>query len=413
MVAGESNTSGALNNGYETDTDVAQMRLRRLAHNLSERVKELDCLYGISRLFENKQYSLTDTLQGVVDLIPHAWQYPEATCARIILQKNRQLTTSNFSETTWKQTQCIVVNGKRFGMLEVYYLQEMPESDEGPFLKEERELLRVIAERLGQTIEQEIDQRNVQLSYQREREAREKLQAEIKTRIDFTRRLIHELKTPLTSLMATSQLLRDEARNQRISKLADYICNGVNNMNNRIEELHDVTRGELGILKLSPRKIRLNDLLHSLVEETSPLFKQHNMSVVLEVPEQLPIVNADPDRTRQIILNLFNNALKYASEGKIIVVKATKKKKANAILIEVRDYGQGIPLEKQATLFEPRHTPYNNDGTGGLGIGLPLCKVLVELHGGQIWMKSQTGKGSSFFFTIPLQDNPERGPEDK
>jgi signal transduction histidine kinase len=371
-----------------------------LSHDLSERVKELNCLYGISRLFENGYSSLEEAMQAVVDLIPPAWQYPKDTCARIRL-KNAEFKTANFRETKWKQSQNIAVNSKRFGMLEVCYLVEKPESDEGPFLKEERNLLRVIAERLGLIIERQIAEDNLQSLYVRERELRERLQSEMKVRVDLTRKLIHELKTPLTSLIATSQLLYDEAKDKKMGRLARYIYDGANNMNRRIEELHDVTRGEMDQLKLTLKRVNIEKLLKLILEEIRPLAGQFDILIELEIASPLSEVNADPDRIRQVLLNLINNAIKYAREGKKVTIKATEK--SGAILVEVKDYGPGIPLEKQGTLFEPGYHVAYREGSGGLGIGLSLCKVLVELHGGKIWAKSKVGRGSSFYFTIPLK----------
>src|SRR4030042_1962000 len=196
-------------------------KLRKLTWSLSERVKERKCLYGISRLAENGNASLDSILQGVIDVIPPAWQYPEDTCARIKLKK-RQFETANFKETTWKQTQYIKINGKRSGTLEVYYLKKKPESDEGPFLKEERYLLNGIAERVGHIVERKIAANDLQLLYQKERALRKKLQTEMRVRVDFTRKLVHELKTPLTSLIATSQLLHDQTQGGKLKKLAQY-----------------------------------------------------------------------------------------------------------------------------------------------------------------------------------------------
>ncbi|MBN1368307.1 MAG: GAF domain-containing sensor histidine kinase [Dehalococcoidales bacterium] len=371
-----------------------------LSHDLSERVKELNCLYGISRLFENGDRTLGDAMQSVVDLIPPAWQYPEDTCARIKLKKS-EFKTANFKETRWKQSHDILVNGERFGTLEVYYLVAKPASDEGPFLEEERNLLRIIAARLGMIIERENAKSNMELMYVRERELRKKLQSEIKMRADLTRKLIHELKTPLTALIATSQLLSDETRDEKTGRLAKHIFNGANNMNRRIEELHDVTRGEMGQLKLTLKRFNIEKLLNSILEETRPLAEQFEMKIDLEIIRPLLEMTADPDRVRQIIMNLVNNAIKYAREGKKITIKA--REKAGEIIIEVRDYGPGIPQERTGTLFEPGYqVAYQEASTGGLGIGLSLCKVLVELHGGKIWARSTPGKGSGFVFSIPL-----------
>ena len=94
-------------------------KLNEVTHNLRERVKELNCLYSISRLAEEKSSPVDEILRRVVDLMPPAWQYPEVTCARINL-KNSQFQTTNFRETKWRQAETITVNGERFGSIEVF-----------------------------------------------------------------------------------------------------------------------------------------------------------------------------------------------------------------------------------------------------------------------------------------------------
>jgi signal transduction histidine kinase len=263
--------------------------------------------------------------------------------------------------------------------------------------------LNVIAERLGHIIEHKAAAENAHTLYQREKQLRQKLQNEMRVRIDFTRKLIHELKTPLTSLIATSQLLYDETRGGKLEKLAGYMWEGANNLNSRIEELHDVTRGEIGTLKLHMERVNIEQLLHSIEEETRAFSQQCGMVIELDCQGPLPQVDADPDRLRQVILNLINNACKYAREGKRIILKATRE--TGQVLIEVRDFGPGITLVRQRTLFDAGYQlAYHDERSGGLGIGLALCKMLVELHAGNIWLKSKPGKGSCFFFTIPLKD---------
>ena len=135
-----------------TERKRAEEALAKRTHDLGERVKELNCLYGISELIEKPDISSEELIRGIVGLIPPVWQYPEVTCARIILE-GEELRTENFRETTWKQSSDIVVHGQRVGTLEVCYLEERPESDEGPFLKEERNLINAIAEQLERIIE--------------------------------------------------------------------------------------------------------------------------------------------------------------------------------------------------------------------------------------------------------------------
>jgi PAS domain S-box-containing protein len=119
---------------------------------LDERVKELDCLYGISRLAGQQGISLEQILVGVVDLLPPAMRYPEIACARIVLD-GREFKTDNFRETAWQQSSTIVVRGEQAGQVEVGLLEETPDADEGPFLEEERLLLSAVAERLGRITE--------------------------------------------------------------------------------------------------------------------------------------------------------------------------------------------------------------------------------------------------------------------
>ena len=138
--------------GEIEDRKQAEETLQRKTYDLDERVKELNCLYGISSLIEKPGISIEEIFQGLVDLVPPSWQYPEITSARILLE-DKEYKTESFKETNWKQSSEIVVHGKRAGVLEICYLEERPEIDEGPFLKEERNLIKAITGRLGHIIE--------------------------------------------------------------------------------------------------------------------------------------------------------------------------------------------------------------------------------------------------------------------
>jgi PAS domain S-box-containing protein len=128
-----------------------ELERRQVAEALRERVKELTCLYVIADLIE-KEDSLEKTLQGSADVMPNAWFYPEVACARIIFE-GRQYQTGNFRETDWRQSADLKLNGQPVGMVELCYLEKRPIRDEGPFLKEERNLINAIAERLGMVAE--------------------------------------------------------------------------------------------------------------------------------------------------------------------------------------------------------------------------------------------------------------------
>ncbi|MCP3873773.1 MAG: LuxR family transcriptional regulator [Desulfobacteraceae bacterium] len=127
--------------------------LTQQTHNLKERIKEINCLYTISKIVEKADVSLNEIYQGVIEVIPCSWQYPEITCAQLIINKGK-FVTKNYAQVPWKQSADIIVYGEKVGILSVCYKKEKPELYEGPFLKEERSLLDAIAERLGRTSEQ-------------------------------------------------------------------------------------------------------------------------------------------------------------------------------------------------------------------------------------------------------------------
>lgn len=144
----------------EIDRVQIEAKLKEQANKLKERIKELNCLYGISNLIEKSGASLDRLYQNIVDLIPSSWQYPEITSA-ILKIRGSEYKTVNFSPTQWKQTADIAVYGKKAGSITVNYLQEKPIANHGPFLKEERLLLNAIAERLGRTTEHKLAEKKL------------------------------------------------------------------------------------------------------------------------------------------------------------------------------------------------------------------------------------------------------------
>ncbi len=133
------------------DAEVRKER-KRADYDLKERMKELRCLYNIAAISERKDFTLDELYQEVINILPQGWQYPEITCARITVD-GKSYKTKNYRETPWKQSSDIKVHGEKVGVVQVEYLEEKPELDEGPFTKEERELIDAVAERLARIIE--------------------------------------------------------------------------------------------------------------------------------------------------------------------------------------------------------------------------------------------------------------------
>ncbi|MBM3155253.1 MAG: HAMP domain-containing histidine kinase [Chloroflexi bacterium] len=244
-------------------------------------------------------------------------------------------------------------------------------------------------------------ERKLRQAYDEEVKLRRDLQAEMERRVEFTRALVHELKTPLTPVLASSELLIEELRREPFLSLARNINRGALSLNEKIDELLDLARGEIGMLRLKLKQIDPSPLLRSIADEISSLVASQGQSLILDLSEPLPSVTVDENRLRQVILNLLNNACKFTPEGGTIVLRT--KRRGTRLAIEVEDTGPGIPLEEQQLIFEPYYRARSGQiYSGGLGLGLPLCKTLVELHGGQMWVKSQENKGSVFGLSLPL-----------
>jgi PAS domain S-box-containing protein len=257
---------------------------------------------------------------------------------------------------------------------------------------------------LGQVMditELEQAQEKLEEAYEQERSLREQLQAEAQWRIEFTRALVHELKTPLTPVLSSSELLYSELHEEPWMSIAENIYHGAANLSNRIDELLDLAKVEIGTLKLNREALDVLPLLHGVGEDMAVVAKSAGQSLTLELPSSLPRVWADEDRLRQVLLNLLINASKFTQEGGKIILRAREQN--DSLVVEVEDNGPGIPKEDQGRLFRPYHRQLSDrEHLSGLGLGLALCKNIVELHDGEIWLNSEVGKGSTFSFSIPL-----------
>ena len=238
--------------------------------------------------------------------------------------------------------------------------------------------------------------------YRQEVDLRQQLETEMKRRVEFTRALAHELKTPLTPMLISSQVLTSELREEPLLSLARNISRGASNLNSRIDELLDLAKGEIGMLQLKVEPLDASQLLREVAEYVSPVASSRGQYLILELPDSLPLVKADNVRLRQIVLNLLNNALNFTPEGGKISLRAIQKD--GNLVVEVEDNGPGIAEEEHQHMFEPYHRmEVAGERLSGLGLGLTLCKTLVDLHGGRIWVKSRAGEGSTFSFSLPVE----------
>ncbi len=242
----------------------------------------------------------------------------------------------------------------------------------------------------------------MQRSYLSEKRHAENLQKEIHTRIEFTRSLVHELKTPLTPILASSEaLVKMEPAKTIQGELARNIHRGACGLNVRINELLDLARLEISELVLRKSVVLPSRIIEEVVTEMKQQLIARGQNIDLHIPADLPVICADPERLKQILRNLLNNAVKYNKDNGRIFLEA--KIADGFIKIDVKDQGKGITQKNQKHLFQPYfRCEEDRSKMDGLGLGLFLSKSLVELHKGTIELQSKRGKGTTVSFKLPL-----------
>jgi len=249
-------------------------------------------------------------------------------------------------------------------------------------------------------------QEQLEALYNQERQLRQQIEAEMQRRVDFSRMLAHELKTPLTSILASTDSLQAELTDERLLNLAENITRGTVSLRRRVGELLDLAKGEVGILEINAEQIDLLGIVTEVAENMRTLAQTQGQQITVNMPASLPPTWADGHRIHQVISNLLDNALKYTPKGGEIVLEVVVKE--NDLVIEVKDTGPGLSRQEQDRVFEPYHRMSRDKGRmSGLGLGLALCKRLVELHSGRIWVRSRPGKGALFGFSLPVQTTDE------
>ena len=253
---------------------------------------------------------------------------------------------------------------------------------------------------LRDVTERKLAERKLEELYQEEKRLRGSLQEEIEKRSKYTRALVHELNTPLTSILASSELLETEVSDDTLQSLVQNIRRSSQNLEQRIGELIDLARGEVGMSKINAVPLDLGVILKEIVSEMKPVGEGKGLKIELEL-EQLPEILGDRSRLRQVMSNLLNNAIKFTVKGGVKV--RGKVYDQGNVLVEVEDSGRGMEEDEVKDLFDPyRRKVRAGERLSGLGIGLALARQFVELHRGQIWVTSQPGKGSIFRFTLPV-----------
>jgi signal transduction histidine kinase/DNA-binding response OmpR family regulator len=232
----------------------------------------------------------------------------------------------------------------------------------------------------------------------------------LKTR--FIANMSHELRTPLNSIINFTYIIKSGMRGPVTEDQVEYLnrvyASG-EHLLGMINDILDLAKIEAGRMDLFKEPLALDELVRSTLASAVGLTKDKLIDIRHEIAEGLPAIEADKTRIRQVLLNLLSNAAKFTDTGSITVQVWQE---GHKLIISVNDTGTGIPADKFDAIFEEfRQADEGSDRSyQGTGLGLPICKRLVEMHGGRIWLESTVGEGSTFFFSLPIVESTIAGP---
>ena len=233
-----------------------------------------------------------------------------------------------------------------------------------------------------------------------------KLQKLDENKTNFLKNTSHELRTPITSIKGYVQMLFKKNLgeiNEEQKKSLEIILRNVNKLDQIIQNILDASSLKLGSMKFIPNKINPKKIVEEVIKTMQPLANQKEISINVDIENDLPNLVIDIERIKQVLKNLINNAIKFSIDDSIINIKIKKEK--GDVLFEIQDYGQGIPKDKQELIFETFYQVDSGEDRkfGGAGLSLALSRGIVQSHGGDIWVESTESKGSIFRFTLPIE----------
>jgi PAS domain S-box-containing protein len=223
----------------------------------------------------------------------------------------------------------------------------------------------------------------------------------------FLANVSHEFRTPLSALAASIELLLDQAQDLSHAEFQELLVSlhlGVLGLQTLVDNLLESASIEAGHFRVSPRPADLAHIIGESAAIMQPLLLKRNQTLFVELPASLPIVETDPKRASQVMINLLSNASKYSPDQTQIAIRARLQE--NFVRVDVVDQGAGIPSEYRERVFHrfARLDPLHTQAHYGAGLGLSVVKTIIEAHGGEVGVDAQTTGGAIFWFTLPLAD---------
>ncbi len=361
---------------------------------LKERIKELTCLYSLAQLAEHAELSIENIMQGIAELLPPGWQYPDITVGRIMLDGNKYSSSLRTSTNEQKQIAQININNIARGFIEVAYLEEKPELDEGPFLCEERNLINAISREVAHIVERKESERD------RQRLQEQLLHADrLATIGQLAAGVAHELNEPLGNILGFAQLIKkqDNLPQQTQSDIEKVIAAS-------LFAREVIKKLMLFARQTPPSKSQVD--INKIIEEGISFFTSRCQKAGIDVCQllapNLPEITADSSQLTQVLVNLIVNAIQAMPTGGKLIIQT--KFDENDVTLSVEDTGIGMSEEIQQQIFLPFFT--TKDVDQGTGLGLAVAHGIVSSHKGQIGVKSELGKGSTFEVRLPISTSP-------
>lgn len=225
----------------------------------------------------------------------------------------------------------------------------------------------------------------------------------IRARDDMIGIVSHDLRNPVNAVKMLTGVMLDRERDMRLpAEMVEHVSvirQAAEQMDGLIRDLLDVTRVEAGSLAVDMRTANTEELLGDALRTLAPVVQSKSLTLRLSAPDDLPDVNADPERVAQALSNLIGNAVKFSPAGTTITVRVAVLE--SEIVISVSDTGVGMSAEQLSHAFD-RFWQSSRTDRQGAGLGLAITKGIVEAHGGRIWAESAPGSGSTFHFTLPI-----------
>jgi PAS domain S-box-containing protein len=249
---------------------------------------------------------------------------------------------------------------------------------------------------------------NAQL-YAEQVEAAEQLREVDRLKSEFLASMSHELRTPLNSIIGYAEVLLDGIDGELTDEMEediDAIHGSGKHLLNLINDILDLAKIEAGQMDLVREDLELGEFIQDIINTSRVLLKGKPVELKLDIQADLPLVDADSLRLRQVISNLTTNAIKFTEEGSITISAHQYEPDPSMVLIAVKDTGVGITEENLPLIFE-RFRQVDQSHTrrvGGTGLGLSITRQLIQMHGGDIWVESEFSSGSSFYFTVPVAE---------